>query len=67
MKAHEAAHTNRPPVESFFTEVFCGVVGGVSSARVISNTHSFHIVAHRVISTVLRVDRCGHFSGNVFD
>lgn len=65
--AEHIDHSKRPPVQDFFTQGFCRLVGGVSSTSVISNTESFHLVGHDVISTVISVDRCGHFSGKVFN
>lgn len=46
---------------------FCGLVGGITSIPFIGNTSSFHLVGEGVISTIVRVDRCREFSGNVFD
>lgn len=46
---------------------FCGVTAGVDRISFISNTSSFHAFHHAMQSTLLRVPRCFHFSGKLFD
>lgn len=64
--AGHTSHRNRDGFEKVFSGLFFGLSGELASMGVPCNTVSFHVVDHRVISSVLRLDRIREFSGNVF-